>query len=181
MEQEIHNSARSREWVLIILVSSLITLFLFWWIYAKEVSSTYPAWVLFLPYVNALCNSLTTVFLISGYVAIKKNNKSKHIKLMLSAVLTSAVFLISYLLYHHYHGDTKFIATGIIRPIYFFILISHIALSIVQLPAILGTLYFAAKSNWKVHRKIARFTFPVWLYVSVTGVLIFVFLKVFNH
>ncbi|MCP4913952.1 MAG: DUF420 domain-containing protein [Oligoflexia bacterium] len=173
-------SNRKKEWLFIVLLSSVILGFLFWWIYGKETSADYPQWVLFLPYLNALCNSLTTLFLIFGYVAIKKGDKETHIKRMLSAVLTSAVFLVSYLLYHHFHGDTKFLAQGIVRPIYFFILISHIALSIVQLPGILATLYFAAKKNWKVHQKVAKITFPVWLYVSVTGVLIFVFLKAFN-
>ena len=99
---------------------------------------------------------------------------------MLSATFTSACFLISYIAYHHYQGDTKFMGLGIIRPIYFFILITHILLSIVQVPLILTTLYLAAAKNFVRHRKVARVTLPIWLYVSVTGVLIFVILKSFN-
>jgi putative membrane protein len=100
---------------------------------------------------------------------------------MLLATFTSALFLVSYIAYHHFHGDSKFLAQGWIRPVYFTILISHILLSVVQVPLILTTLYLAYSKNFVKHKKIAKITFPIWLYVSVTGVLIFIILKWFNE
>jgi putative membrane protein len=100
---------------------------------------------------------------------------------MVSALVLSALFLISYLTYHHFQGDTRFLATGLIRPIYFFILISHIILSVAVLPMVLITVFHALRGRFSNHKKIARYTFPVWLYVSVTGVLVFLMLNVFNH
>ena len=137
-------------------------------------------WINRLPALNALLNSLTTIFLISGIVFIKNNMAKWHIRSMLLATLTSAVFLISYITYHHFHGDTKFLAQGAVRTIYFIILISHILLSAVQVPLILSTLYLGLTKKYEKHRKVAKITFPIWLYVSITGVLIFVFLKWFN-
>jgi putative membrane protein len=99
---------------------------------------------------------------------------------MYAATITSALFLLGYISYHHFHGDTKFIATGAIRPLYFGVLISHILLSATQVPLILSTLYFALTQQFVKHKKTAKITFPIWLYVSVTGVIIFIFLKYFN-
>ena len=165
-------------WPIITVIASLITAFLIWWIYFKTTGVTTSGWVHVLPAVNASLNSITCLLLVGGYVAIKKSRKGLHISLMLAAVVTSAFFLISYLTYHHYAGDTKFPAYGLIRPVYFSILISHIILSIVQLPCILATLYFAFTNQFDSHKKIAKITFPIWLYVSVTGVIIFFIL---NH
>jgi putative membrane protein len=163
------------------IASAGVIAFLFWLIYFKtgaEVNST--GWVHNLPALNAILNAITAIFLVTGYVLIKRNHRNLHTKAMLVATTSSALFLISYITYHHYQGDTKFLGVGIIRPIYFGILISHILLSIVQVPLILSTLYLAAVKNFTKHRKFARITFPIWLYVSVTGVLIFVILKSFN-
>ena len=162
-------------------ISAAVLGFLFWLIYFKtgaDVDST--GWVSYLPVLNAFLNALTATLLISGYVAIKWNDINLHKYLMLAATTASACFLISYITYHHYHGDTKFLGTGVIRPIYFSILISHILLSMVQVPLILTTLYLAFMKNYVRHKKIARITFPIWLYVSVTGVLIFIILRWFN-
>ena len=166
---------------LILIVSSLIIAFLFWLIYFNT-GANYDAggWVTQLPLANALLNSLTAIFLVAGYVAIKKNLVIPHKGLMILATLTSAFFLISYITYHHFHGDTKFLGEGAIRPVYFFILITHIILSIVQVPLILITLYLAFMKKYVRHRTFARITFPIWLYVSITGVLIFLILKNFN-
>ena len=163
------------------LISASVLGFLFWLIYFKtaaEVDSV--GWVNYLPALNAFLNAITATLLISGYMAIKRNNLWLHKTLMISATLTSVCFLVSYIAYHHYHGDTKFLAIGLIRPIYFSILISHILLSIVQVPLILMTLYLAYVKNFTRHKTVARITFPIWLYVSVTGLLIFVILKSFN-
>ena len=101
-------------------------------------------------------------------------------RFMVTAVVFSGLFLVSYLVYHNFQGDTPFTGTGLIRPVYFFILISHIILSVFALPLALITVFFAWKNNFKSHKKIARVTFPIWLYVSVTGVLVFAMLKVFS-
>jgi putative membrane protein len=87
---------------------------------------------------------------------------------------------VSYVIYHFFHGDTLFPGQGWIRPVYFFILISHIGLSIVALPLILAALWYGLRSQFKFHRRIARWTFPIWLYVSVTGVIVYVLLKGFT-
>ncbi len=165
---------------IISLFSFLIIGFLFWLIYFKTASAHSLNWVDSLPALNAFLNALTTILLVTGYRFIKKGEKEKHKILMLLATFSSALFLISYITYHHYHGDTKFIAIGIIRYLYFGILISHILLSIVQVPLILITLYLAFAKKFVRHRTFARITFPIWLYVSVTGVLIFIFLNWLN-
>ena len=98
-------------------------------------------------------------------------------KLMLAALLVASVFLASYVVYHHYHGDTRFEGQGPVRPIYFFVLVTHVLGSMVALPVVLATLFFAATRRFERHRRLARFTFPLWLYVSVTGVLVFLLLS----
>ena len=98
---------------------------------------------------------------------------------MLSALGFSAAFLVSYLIYHTFHGDTRFLGEGWIRPIYFFILISHVMLSAVMLPLILTSLYFAFSGRFNLHPKVARITLPIWLYVSITGVVVYLMLHQF--
>ena len=161
-------------------ISAAVVSYLLWLVYFKSGVPVAYGFARRLPALNAFLNTATATLLIFGYMAIKRGNRKKHIRFMLSAVVTSMLFLISYIVSHHYHGDTKFLTHGIIRPIYFFILISHIALSVIQVPLILLTLYRAHRGDYINHKKVARITFPVWLYVSITGVLIFIFLKVFN-
>ena len=162
----------------IAIVSIALFAFLIWFIYGKTpADSEGIGWVPLLPYFNAFMNFCTTVFLVTGYLAIKNGLKDRHKKLMISAMASSAVFLTSYLLYHHYHGDSKYMGVGFIRIIYFVILISHILLSMVQVPLILITFYHAVRGNFITHRKWAVWTLPICLYVSVTGVAIFFFLK----
>ncbi len=91
-------------------------------------------------------------------------------------MVTSTIFLISYLTYHYYHGDTKFLGQGIVRPFYFAVLISHVILAIVIVPMVLVTLYRALRFDFIRHRRIARWTLPLWLYVSVTGVIVYLML-----
>ena len=166
----------------ILTLSAVVFAFLVWWIYAKETGgTTNREMVDLLPYVNSFLNALTSIFLLLGLKAIRSGNRELHKKIMLGACSLSATFLISYLLYHHYHGDTKFIGTGWVRYSYFAILISHILLSMAQVPLILFTFYLAFKKRWNLHRKVAKVTFPIWLYVSVTGVIIFIYLKFLNH
>ena len=126
----------------IILVSVGILLFLIWLIYLREpVTVPNLPYLSYLPLANAIFNSLSAFCLMAGYLAIRKRNRELHLKFMLSALTFSFLFLVSYLVYHTFHGDTPFLGEGWIRPVYFFILISHVVLSAVMLPLILITLY----------------------------------------
>ena len=160
-------------------LSAAITGFLIWLIYLKTTRAPAPAWIAALPAANAFFNSCSAGALAAGFVSIKRGNRQAHLRFMLSAVAFSALFLVSYVVYHGFHGDTRFPGQGIIRPIYFFILISHIGLSIVALPMILCTLFYAATSRFDSHRTIARLTLPAWFYVSVTGVVVFALLRTY--
>jgi putative membrane protein len=161
----------------ILLLSGGIFGFLVWLIYMKDAPAVAAPWVAALPAVNAALNASSAVCLIGGFIFIRRGDRLVHRRFMLSAVLFSAMFLVSYVVYHHFHGDTRFMGQGIVRPIYFAILISHIVLSGIALPMVFGTLYLAGSGRFETHRRLARFTLPVWLYVSVTGVVVFLFLK----
>ncbi len=163
----------------ILLLSAGIAAFLIWLIYFKG-KVTAPGWVGYLPAANALFNSLSALCLIVGYMNIRRRNRLVHMRFMVSATVFSALFLLSYITYHYFHGDTKFPGQGWIRPVYFFVLITHIALSMVALPLILGTLWWALRSQFRLHRRIARWTLPIWLYVSVTGVVVFFVLHAYT-
>jgi putative membrane protein len=154
--------------------------FLFWLIYFRPAAGHSSAVVAALPAVNASLNALSAILLTSGYLAVRRRHYARHIAFMLAAVGSSALFLVSYVVYHSFHGDTKFLGSGIVRPVYFFILISHIVLSVVVVPMILTSLWLAFSGRLKAHKRVSRWTLPIWLYVSVTGVLIFAMLKLFN-
>ena len=130
-----------------------------------------------LPAVNASLNALATIFLTIGYIFIKQQKKDAHRNCMIAAFLTSAVFLACYLTYHFsVTAVTKFQGQGIVRPIYFFILITHIILAVVIVPLVLMTMSRALKRRWEHHKKIARWTWPLWMYVSITGVIVYLML-----
>ena len=160
----------------IIVLSAAISCFLVWLIYFKARVAE-PRWVAALPACNAIFNSLSAICLIAGFQQIRRGNRLVHMRFMLSATVFSALFLTRYITYHFFHGATKFPGHGWIRPVYFSILISHIGLSIIAVPFILTTLWYALRSQFRFHRRIARWTFPIWLYVSVTGVLVFALLR----
>ncbi|MGM0545984.1 MAG: DUF420 domain-containing protein [Bacteroidota bacterium] len=164
----------------ILLISTVAFGFLIWLIYYKGGSDYSSDLVANLPALNALLNSASTVFLLFGYRAIRQRNFTRHMKFNLTAFVTSSFFLISYVIYHNFHGDTPFTGEGVIRPIYFFILISHIILSAIVMPMILGSFYLAFSGRLKLHRKVSKVTLPVWLYVSVTGVVIFFMLRAYS-
>jgi len=126
-----------------------------------------------LPSINASLNAATAILLILGYTLIRQRAITAHTLCMLGATLTSTVFLGCYLYYHFHHGATRFPGTGLARPVYFTILITHTILAVVQLPLILMTLFRAFKGQFQRHISIARITLPIWLYVSVTGVVIY--------
>lgn len=163
----------------ILALSVAIAGFLIWLIYFKGRSAG-PEWVVWLPKANALFNSLSAICLVLGYINIRRRNRLVHMRFMLSATVFSSLFLVSYITYHYFHGDTKFPGQGWIRPVYFFILITHISLSTVALPFILATLWYALRTQFRFHRRVARWTLPVWLYVSVTGVIVFFVLNAYT-
>ena len=160
-------------------LSVLVAAFLIWLIYFKGRSAA-PEWVSSLPAANAAFNSLSALCLLAGYLRIRRKDKATHKRFMLAATFFSALFLISYITYHSFHGDTHFPGQGWVRPAYFALLISHIGLSMVALPLIFATLYFSLSGQFRFHRNVARWTFPVWMYVSVTGVLVFFVLRAYT-
>jgi uncharacterized membrane protein YozB (DUF420 family) len=136
------------------------------------VSSTLRA----LPGLNALLNTLAAVLIVLGYRAVRRGEIETHRAFMLSASVTSALFLVSYLTYHAQVGSVRFTAQGLPRTIYFAVLLSHTVLAAVTLPLVLRTLYLGWKRHDDRHRRIARWTLPIWLYVSVTGVVVYLML-----
>jgi len=126
-----------------------------------------------LPSVNAGLNIATFLLLTLGYVFIRQRAITGHTMAMLGACGTSTLFLISYLYYHYHHGSQHFMGQGWIRAVYFFILITHTILAIVIVPLAITTLYRGLRGRFQKHVKIARITFPLWIYVSVTGVVVY--------
>ena len=130
-----------------------------------------------LPAVNATLNGLSAVLLTAGFIFIKRGNKIAHRNCMIAALVSSTVFLACYLTYHFsVRAVTKFTGEGWVRPFYFTILITHIILAVVIVPLIFITLNRAMKERFELHKKIARWTWPLWMYVSVTGVIVYVML-----
>ncbi|HEU4345883.1 MAG TPA: DUF420 domain-containing protein [Candidatus Binatia bacterium] len=129
-----------------------------------------------LPTLNAALNSLSAMFLILGYVFIRSKKIGAHRACMLAAVATSTLFLISYLIYHYQVGSVPFKGEGSIRTVYFTVLLTHTILAVAVVPLALVTLSRALKERFDAHRRIARWTFPVWLYVSITGVIVYLML-----
>lgn len=129
-----------------------------------------------LPTLNASLNTVSFFLLLFGYIAIKKGKRELHIKFMVSALLVSAAFLTSYLIYHYHVPSKKFPDLGIIKTIYLLILFPHIILATVMVPMIIKTFWHAWREEWEKHKKIARITFPIWMYVSVTGVIVYLML-----
>jgi len=131
-----------------------------------------------LPAIDASLNLLSTIFISLGWYQIRRGHWRRHVACMVPALVSSTLFLAGYLTYHAHVGErsTHFTAEGIIRSIYFVILISHILLAFVTLPLVIITLVPVFRRRWDRHRRIARWTMPIWLYVSVTGVLVYLML-----
>jgi putative membrane protein len=127
----------------------------------------------FLPPIYAGINGLTAIFLVAAVVAIKKGNRQVHERLMTASIVLSILFLVMYVLYHMTTESTKYGGDGFLRLFYFVLLISHIALSITIIPLVLITYVRALSARFDKHKKIAKITFPLWLYVAVTGVLVY--------
>lgn len=131
----------------------------------------------FLPPIYATLNAFTAVLLVLAFWAIKNKKIALHEKLMKTAIIFSVLFLVLYVAYHMTSDSTKFGGEGVIKTVYFLILISHILLSVIVIPFVLITFVRAITNQVELHKKIARFTFPLWLYVAVTGVVVYVMIS----
>ena len=165
----------------IVVLSAAAVGFLLWLLYVHHPPPTLAQQWIFLPRLNALFNGLSAVALCAGLYFIKHANVRAHRASMFTAFGFSSLFLVSYVVNHALRGDTHFPSVGTARTVYLSILTSHILLSIVALPLVLTTLFFALSGRFLIHRRFARVTFPIWLYVSVTGVVVFEFLKAYAY
>jgi len=127
--------------------------------------------------INAFLNSIVAVLLLAALIAVKQRKYELHKKIMMAAIILSALFLVSYICHHLFAGDTKFGGEGPIRPVYFIILITHIFLAAIILPFILFTAYRAMVAEFPAHKKLARITWPIWFYVAVTGVIVYLMIS----
>ena len=160
----------------ILAISAAATAFLFWLIYIHPAAASRSQYA-FLPALNALLNGLSAIALLIGYTFIRARRIAAHRAAMMTAFGFSTLFLVSYILHHALHGDVRYPAHAALREVYLPLLASHIILAIVALPLVLVTFFFSLSGRIPQHRKVARWTFPLWLYVSVTGVITYVMLR----
>lgn len=160
----------------ILAISAAATLFLFWLIYVHPASDAGSTRYAFLPALNAILNGLSAVALLIGFTFIRARKIAAHRTAMMTAFGFSTLFLVSYIAHHALHGDVRYPLHAAFRTPYLTLLASHILLAVVALPMVLVTFFFSLTGRFPQHRKIARWTFPLWLYVSVTGVITYVML-----
>lgn len=160
----------------ILAISAVATAFLFWLIYVHPAAASSSRYA-FLPALNALFNGLSATALLIGFTFIKARRVAAHRAAMMTAFGFSTLFLVSYILHHYLHGDVFYPAHAAWRALYLPLLASHIILAIVALPLVLVTFFFSLSGRIPQHRKVARWTFPLWLYVSITGVITYVMLR----
>ncbi len=163
----------SRYLAIIAVLSIAIPVVVAYLFYMPKSGDTAPVNVSFLPKLHAILNSLTAVALVVGYYFIKKGRQAAHRGAMLTAFVLSSLFLISYVTYHYFGKSTSYGGEGIMRTVYLFILVTHIILAAVIVPLVLLTVYFAITGQFRKHTRFSRWTFPIWLYVAVTGVLVY--------
>jgi putative membrane protein len=157
-------------------VSAIATLFLLWLIYIHPATDAAAVRYTFLPNLNAVLNGLSAIALVVGFYFVREGRIAAHRASMITAFVFSSIFLVSYIANHALHGDTLYPVHDEIYRIYLVILVSHIILAIVALPVVLITFFLSLSGRISLHRRVARFTFPLWLYVSVTGVIVRVML-----
>jgi putative membrane protein len=162
---------------IILAVSVAATAFLFWLIYVHPATDSVSARFAFLPALNAALNGLSAMALLIGYTFIRARRIPAHRAAMLTAFGFSTLFLVSYILHHALHGDVRYPVHAALRSVYLPLLASHIILAVVALPLILVTFFFSLTGRIPQHRKVARWTFPLWLYVSITGVITWAMLR----
>ncbi len=160
----------------ILAISAAATAFLFWLIYVHPASGTRDQFA-FLPALNALLNGLSATALLIGYTFIRGHLIKAHRAAMMTAFGLSTLFLVSYILHHALHGDVRYPVHAALRGVYLTLLASHIILAVVALPLVLVSFFFSLSGRIPQHRKVARWTFPLWLYVSITGVVTWAMLR----
>jgi len=133
-------------------------------------------WIYSMPAINATLNALSGIWLACGYFFIRRKQITRHRFCMLAACTTSTIFLACYLFYHYHAGSTRFVGTGLSRPIYFSILLSHTILAVVIVPLAIYSVVTGLRRRDQKHRRVSRWTFPIWMYVSVTGVIVYLML-----
>lgn len=163
----------------ILAMSAAASAFLFWLIYIHPASASNAQYA-FLPAMNAAFNGLAAISLMIGFTFIRARRIGAHRASMITAFAFSTCFLVGYILHHALHGDVRYPLHAAYRTFYLWILASHIVLAVVALPLILTTFFFSLSGRFAQHRKIARWTFPVWLYVSITGVITYAMLRLAN-
>ena len=168
-----HQQSSGKTISAIIVVSALASALICWLVYFHAPTDVTGTHLLFLPATNALLNALSTVALLVGFYFIRTRRIPRHRAAMLTAFFFSSIFLVSYLVNFTLHGETKFPRGNPLWPFYWKLLASHIVLSVVALPIILITFFFSLTGRFPAHRRIARWTFPIGLYVSVTGVIVY--------
>ena len=161
----------------ILALSAAATGFLLWLLYVHHAPAEFRHRLLFLPALNALLNGLSAVSLVIGFRYILAGQVVRHRAAMMTAFAFSSIFLVSYIVNHAVHGDTRYPGHSPLRTFYLTLLASHVLLSVVALPMVLITFFFSLSGRFRLHRNIARYTFPVWLYVSVTGVIVYFMLR----
>ena len=161
----------------ILLISAAACVFLFWLIYQHPAADAASVKLPFLPALNAILNGLSATALLVGFTFIRARKIAAHRASMITAFIFSTLFLVSYILHHYLHGDVRYPLHAAYRSLYLSLLTSHIILATVALPLILVTFFFSLSSRFPQHRKIARWTFPIWLYVSITGVITYAMLR----
>jgi uncharacterized membrane protein YozB (DUF420 family) len=129
-----------------------------------------------LPHLNATLNATSFVLLVLGFYFIRRGNIRGHVTCMVSALSVSILFLVSYVVYHYNYGSVRFTGRGLVRPVYLTILLTHVVLAIVIVPLVILTVRRALRRDFIRHRRVARWTYPLWLYVSVTGVIVYLML-----
>lgn len=160
----------------ILAISAVASLFLFWLIYIHPAAAASGDYA-FLPAMNAVFNGLSAISLLIGFAYIRARRIRQHRAAMITAFIFSTLFLVGYIAHHALHGDVRYPLHADFRTFYLSLLASHIILAVVALPMVLVTFFFSLSGRIPQHRKIARWTFPIWLYVSVTGVVTFVMLR----
>ncbi len=160
--------------VVAILVPLLVAGLLFM---PKETLSDEGSWVYSLPFFNAIINSFTALLLIAGFIFVKSGKVTLHKASMAGAFVLGIVFLVFYIIYHSSVASTPFGGEGWVKFVYFFFLISHILLSMGVVPLVLSSIFFAVFGRLDSHRRVAKYTFPVWLYVSVSGVIVYLMIS----
>jgi putative membrane protein len=158
-------------------VVSTVAVAIIAYILRRDTSGSGTVDLSFVPALNATCNALASLCLVTGWIAIRTGRRQFHRLCMVTALAMSGIFLVGYLAYHYVHGDTKYPGTGAGRILYLTVLATHVILSITVVPGALTAFYFAVTMQFERHRRFNRVFLPIWLYVSVTGVAIYFLLR----